>query len=129
MRHPPWPIRLEQIEGLLESFDRQLLAQQRLVDRIGFLSPAIIVNEAMSSIAGNGSHRYLSFKKQVETFHNEWRAYFYPKTMDGRAMALEDLESLPLVALGRIPRTPDRAGRVVANCDYAPTCVRGRRNR
>jgi hypothetical protein len=49
----------------------------------------------MNSIAGNGSRRYLSFKKQVETFHSEWRAYYYPRIMEGPAITQHDLASLP----------------------------------
>ena len=66
----------EQIEPLLKRFDRQLLRQQQLVDRIGFLSPAILVNEALSSIAGTGSARFLAFKAQTETFHELLAADF-----------------------------------------------------
>lgn len=85
----------ERIEELLQLFDQQLAAQQQWVDRFAFLSPAIIVNEAMSSVAGNGSRRYLVFKRQVESFHNAWRRYFYPRILEGRAITPSDLTSLP----------------------------------
>ncbi|UGY22890.1 DUF3526 domain-containing protein [Bradyrhizobium septentrionale] len=45
----------EQIEPLLKNFDRQLLRQQDLVDKIGFLSPAILVNEGLNGVAGTES--------------------------------------------------------------------------
>jgi len=85
----------EQIEPLLKRFDHQLLLQQTLVDRLSFLSPAILVNEAMNSIAGNDSRRFLAFKNQTETFHNAWREYFSPRIMENRAMTASDLLSLP----------------------------------
>ena len=84
-----------QIEPVLKQFDVQLLKQQRLVDRLSFLSPAILVNEALTSIAGNDSRRYLMFKNQTETFHNQWRAYFSPRIEDNQAMTEDDLRSLP----------------------------------
>jgi ABC-2 type transport system permease protein len=31
----------------------------------------------------------------VETFHNDWRTYFYPRILEGRAMMPNDLASLP----------------------------------
>jgi ABC-2 type transport system permease protein len=85
----------ERIEQLLGAFDRQFAARQQLVNRFAFLSPAILLNEAMNSVAGNGSRRYLAFKTQVESFHNEWRKYFYPRIFNGRAMMPADFEALP----------------------------------
>ncbi|MGY3484372.1 ABC-type transport system involved in multi-copper enzyme maturation permease subunit [Bradyrhizobium sp. USDA 4011] len=85
----------EQIEPLLKRFDQQLLQQQKLVDRLSWLSPAILVNEALTSIAGTDSRRFLAFKDQTETFHNGWRQYFSPRILESRAMTVRDLSSLP----------------------------------
>jgi ABC-2 type transport system permease protein len=93
----------EQIEPLLRRFDQQLLQQQTLVDRMSFLSPAILVNEAMNAIAGNDSRRFLAFKNQTEAFHNTWREYFSPKILDDRAMTTRDLLSLPQWHWSEIP--------------------------
>ncbi|AMA58964.1 DUF3526 domain-containing protein [Bradyrhizobium sp. CCGE-LA001] len=85
----------ERIEPLLKQFDRQLLEQQRLVDVLGFLSPAILVNEALNAIAGTDSRRFLAFKSQTETFHNSWREHFAPRILNDRATTSEDLNALP----------------------------------
>ncbi|WP_456730831.1 DUF3526 domain-containing protein [Bradyrhizobium sp. USDA 3364] len=85
----------EQIEPLLKRFDQQLLQQQKLVDRLSWLSPAILVNEALTSIAGTDSRRFLAFKDQTETFHEKWRQYFSPRILESRAMTVRDLSSLP----------------------------------
>lgn len=85
----------EQVEPLLKRFDRQLLQQQKLVDRLSLLSPAILVNEALSSIAGTDSRRFLAFKDQTEIFHNGWRQYFSPRILESRVMTAQDLSSLP----------------------------------
>ena len=85
----------ERIEPLLAQFDAQLLKQQRLVDVLGFLSPAILVNEALNSIAGTDSRRFLAFKSQTETFHGSWRAHFAPKIQDDLAIKADDLDALP----------------------------------
>jgi ABC-2 type transport system permease protein len=85
----------ERIEPLLKRFDQQLLQQQKLVDRLSLLSPAILVNEALTSIAGTDSHRFLAFKDQTEAFHQEWRQYFSPRILESRAMTVRDLSSLP----------------------------------
>lgn len=85
----------ESIEKLLMRFDRQVLAQQQLIDRFGFLSPAIVAHEGMASIAGNGSRRHLAFKDQVDRFHGDWRRYFWPRIADSHAMTVQDVESMP----------------------------------
>lgn len=85
----------ERIEPLLKRFDNQLLEQQHLVDLVGFLSPAILVNEALNSVAGNGSLRFVAFKAQTEAFHNRWRSFFAPRILQDRATTMDDLNSLP----------------------------------
>jgi ABC-2 type transport system permease protein len=85
----------QQIEPLLKRFDNQLLEQQRLVDAIGFISPAILVNEALNSVAGNDSRRFLAFKTQTEAFHDAWRRFFSDKILDDRATTMDDLTALP----------------------------------
>jgi ABC-2 type transport system permease protein len=85
----------EQIEPLLKRFDQKLLEQQKLVDTIGFLSPAILINEALSAIAGTDTRRFLAFKAQTEGFHNSWRQYFAPRIRNDRATSMDDLNQLP----------------------------------
>lgn len=84
-----------QIEALLARFDVQLAGQQALVDRWSWLSPAIVTNEALSSLSGNGSQRYAHFRQSVGRFHAEWKAFFEPKLLTGTAMTEEDLQRMP----------------------------------
>lgn len=85
----------ERIDGLLKRFDVQLQGQQHLVDRFGPVSPAVVTYEGFSSLAGNGSRRYLAFKDQVDRFHDRWRSYFLPRVLEGIAMREEDFGKLP----------------------------------
>ncbi|QUS37782.1 DUF3526 domain-containing protein [Tardiphaga alba] len=85
-----------QVEPLLNQFDHQLLEQQKLVDLIGFLSPAILVNEALNLVAGNDSRRFVAFKNQTEAFHNGWRAFFAPKIATDRATTRAEMTALPV---------------------------------
>ena len=93
----------EQVEPFLRRFDHQLLQQQKLVDAMGFLSPAILVNEALNSIAGTDSRRFLAFKSQTEGFHNSWRQHFSPRILDNRATTMDDLSSLPRWHWAEVP--------------------------
>ncbi len=99
----------ERIEPLLGQFDAQLLKQQRLVDVLGFLSPAILVNEALNGIAGTDSRRFLAFKSQTETFHNSWREHFAPRIKDDLAVTADDLAALPQWRWSEV--SPDKVNR------------------
>jgi ABC-2 type transport system permease protein len=92
------------IDGLLKRFDTELDAQQRLVDRFGVLSPGVLAYEGMASLAGNGSKRYLAFKSQVNDFHEQWRAHFYPRVLNGIAMDENDLRAIPQWTWRELPR-------------------------
>ncbi|WP_394828226.1 ABC transporter permease subunit [Pendulispora albinea] len=85
----------QQLTDVLSRFDRQLGAQQALVDRFGFISPAIVANEGMASLAGNGTRRYERFKQQVIAYHESWKSYFVPRVLDGIAIVETDFERFP----------------------------------
>src|SRR3546814_15046885 len=85
----------ERLAGLLARFDRQLAAQQALVDRFSFISPAIVANEGMASLAGNGTRRYERFKQQVIGYHKDWRRYFVPRVRNGIAIVEADFARFP----------------------------------
>lgn len=85
----------DRIEGLLTSFDRQSQAQQQVVDRLGFLSPAIVLYEGVTAKAGVDTARYTAFRGQVSAFHDRWRRHFQPRVLDGVAMDETALETLP----------------------------------
>jgi ABC-2 type transport system permease protein len=84
-----------EIQRLLDRFDTLLEGQQALVDRWGFVSPAIIVHEGLAALAGNSSQRYLHFQRQVATFHAAWKQFFEPKILKGQAMTEADFASMP----------------------------------
>jgi ABC-2 type transport system permease protein len=84
-----------QLERRLLSFDAQLAGQQAIVDRLGALSPAIVVHEGLAALAGNGTQRYQQFQAQVTTFHDRWRQFFEPRIREGRAITDADLAVLP----------------------------------
>ena len=84
-----------EIDGLLAAFERQLLAQQGLIERFALLSPAAVAHEGMSALAGTGSRRYTRFTQQVGGYHGAWKTFFEPKILDGIAMTEADLAALP----------------------------------
>lgn len=85
----------QRLADVLARFDRQLAAQQILVDRFSFISPAIVANEGMASLAGNGTRRYERFKQQVIVYHKGWRGYFVPRVRNGVAIVEADFTRFP----------------------------------
>jgi len=83
------------INVLLDDFDRQLAGQQALVDRFGFVSPAIVAYEGITALSGTGSRRYSQFKEQIATFHQRWREYFEPRVLSGLAIKEGDFAEMP----------------------------------
>ncbi|MDD3761292.1 MAG: ABC transporter permease subunit [Acidithiobacillus sp.] len=84
-----------EISSLLDRFDIQVASQQALVDRFGFVSPAIVAFEGITGLSGNGSRRFQHFKEQIDTFHENWRGYFQPKVLGGQAMTESDYADIP----------------------------------
>lgn len=85
----------KEIQKVLQEFSHQLAAQQSLVERFGWISPAIVVYEGMAAIAGNGAGRYLDFQQQVDQFHERWKQYFEPKLLEGIAITEQDYAEMP----------------------------------
>jgi ABC-2 type transport system permease protein len=80
---------------VLARYDEQLLAQQAQVDRLKYLSPSIVAQEALNDIAGTGLARYRHFLVLVDRFHQEWRDYFVPKVFARQSLTASDYEAFP----------------------------------
>ncbi len=97
------------IQPVLDQFDAQLAEQQALVERFGFLSPAIVAHEGMAALAGNGSRRYLEFQSQVSNFHALWKQFFEPRMLTGTAIVEADFERMPRFEWQEAPASDLRA--------------------
>lgn len=83
------------VETALAEFETRLADQQSIVDRFGVFSPAILVHEGMTAIAGNGTARYQRFQDQVTAFHREWKQFFEPRILAGIAVTEADFARMP----------------------------------
>jgi ABC-2 type transport system permease protein len=66
------------VRPVVERYERHVAAQQAAIDGLRFLSPAVLMQDALSDLAGTGMARHRHFLAQVDRFHAEWRAYFTP---------------------------------------------------
>ena len=80
---------------VLESFDLQIGRQQQLLERIRFLSPAVLAQEAMTDLAGTSLRRHRHFEALVDEYHAAWRAFFYPRVAAQTALVESDFHAMP----------------------------------
>lgn len=85
----------ERTAQVMADYDYQLASQQRVVDWLRFLSPAILMQEALNDIAGTGNRRYQHFSREVDRFYHDWQGFFLPKVLNNTPLTLADYERFP----------------------------------
>ncbi len=101
------------VQPVVDAFGVQLARQQRLVDRLRFLSPAIVVHEGLNDVSGSGVARYQHFAAQVDVFHRAHKAFFFDRIRRGAPLDAADFEALPAFDYREQP-TADLGARVGA---------------
>jgi ABC-2 type transport system permease protein len=81
------------VRPVLDRYSEQLAGQQRLVEAARFLSPAILMQDALNDVAGSGAARHRAFLAQVEAYHARWRNYFVQLVF--QRTQLEDYSGIP----------------------------------
>ena len=67
------------VRPVVSRYEEQVARQQRAIDSLRFLSPAILMQAALNDIAGSGTDRHRAYLAQVDAFHGTWRDYFVSK--------------------------------------------------
>lgn len=98
---------------VLAAYDAQLLKQQTQVDRLRYLSPAIVTQEALNDVAGTGLARYRHFLGLVDNFHARWREFFVPRVFAKEQLTTDDYDAFPEFRFEEEP-TPAVRGRVLS---------------
>jgi ABC-2 type transport system permease protein len=63
---------------ILARLDRRIAGRQEAVDVARFLSPALLVDDALADVAGTAAHRHRRFLDQARRFDATWRDYWLP---------------------------------------------------
>lgn len=84
-----------QLEPVQEKFREQHRKQQGLVDKLRFLSPAILLNEGLSDVAGSGVTRHQHFSDQVDEFHARLKTFFEERIRQDAALTIGDYDAMP----------------------------------
>ena len=85
----------KQLEPVRARIREQRRQQQALVDELRFLSPAILVNEGLSDVAGSGVARHQHFAAQVDSFHAHVKHFFAERVRQGARLTSDDYAALP----------------------------------
>jgi len=76
-------------------FDAQKQRQQGLAEQLKYLSPAAIMQVALTELADTSVHSFANFDTQVNRYHAEWRRYFMALVLANRPMTSEDVARIP----------------------------------
>lgn len=104
-----------QVDPLLSEYERRLQRQQALLSALRFTSPAALLDEALSELAGNDGARLRRFQVQARGFLDAWKAFFTPRIFARASLTLADHAALPRFAFAdETPAT--RHARMVWAC-------------
>jgi ABC-2 type transport system permease protein len=76
-------------------FELQLAKQQQFVNLFRFLSPAVVMQEALNEIAGTGLPRYQRFRQQVAQHDRRWTEFFLPRIYKNAKLTAADYDAAP----------------------------------
>jgi ABC-2 type transport system permease protein len=105
-----------------QRFATQMAAQQALVARLHFLTPAVMTETAISELAGTGAARYQSFNREVIQYHDRWADYFMPYVLSVKSLTPSDYDGIP-----RFHMPAEKPSQVAARSfrEIAPLCLFG----
>lgn len=83
------------VEPVFERFEQQLAAQQRVVAATQFLSPAIVMREALTHIAGTSRRSFTEFRREALAHRDRLRAYLEPRLARAQPVTWDDYEAAP----------------------------------
>jgi ABC-2 type transport system permease protein len=85
----------EALAPIVGSYEEQLSKQQDWTRKMQWISPAIIAQESLNSLAGTSTQDYEAYRKQVVQFAELWRAHFMPFLFNNTLFTTNDHDALP----------------------------------
>jgi ABC-2 type transport system permease protein len=82
-------------EPLRAAYDRQLALQRRLMSALQYVSPAILMQLALTDIAGTSGDRHRRFHAQATDFQASWQLFFEPRLLAAEPLTADDFDRLP----------------------------------
>ncbi len=85
----------EESRPIREAFEAQLARQRSLADRYRFASAALLMDDALTSLAGTDIRRHIEYLRQVGVFEDTWEEFFAPRIVSRSGMTAQTYDSLP----------------------------------
>lgn len=85
----------KRLAPLLEDYEEQLAAQNRLAENLRFLSPSLAMQSILNDLAATSFARYRRFILQVHEYHRAWQAFFLPKLFKNIRLTADDYNRFP----------------------------------
>lgn len=84
-------------------FTKQVHQQQQFIRRFQYFSPAIMLQQQLNGLAGNGPARKAHFEKQTDLFQRRVQAYFRTKVFKGERLTPADYGHMPQFTYRELP--------------------------
>jgi ABC-2 type transport system permease protein len=85
----------EQVAKVQAKFDEQLAEQQAFANQFQYLSPAVLMQNALNEIAETDSKYYKNFQKNVLAYQKQWKDFFKPKFINDEKVDAEVFSQIP----------------------------------
>ena len=85
----------QRADSVLERHEAMVRQQRTLSDGLAFLSPAVLMNDALAELAGTGQTRWDRHLEGVAAFHRRWQAFFVERAQRGARIATDDARQWP----------------------------------
>jgi len=85
----------EAVSPIVDDYYGRLDKQQEFAGRISAFSPAVVIKEVMSSLAGTSPAHYNHFHASTEQFRLEWMGNIRDSMLREEFVSLDDLDALP----------------------------------
>jgi len=83
------------LKPVLDRFNEQIARQHAFVNRLRYLSPALVTQEMLYDVAGAGGARYRQFLAQVDAHYLAWKGFFAPRVFHKVAITPADFDRFP----------------------------------
>ena len=87
---------LERSEPVLAEVREQTLIRNAFLNRLRFISPAIMAQASLEDIAGSSALRHDHFDEAAEQYHQTFRTFFAERIKAGSRFTLQDFEKIPV---------------------------------
>jgi ABC-2 type transport system permease protein len=91
------------IDPIVAAYRTAVARQQAIARWLRFVTPPLLVHDAIAELAANTGERAEEFARQVDDYHGAWRRYFYPLVHAKATLTMRDYDAAPRFAFREEP--------------------------